>query len=95
MPKNDIQFDLNKALEDLKAGKRMHGEDGFLTPLIKQPTEAALQAEQEQHLAADTGQNRKNGYTTKTMKSAAGSFELKTPRDRDGTFEPQLAPVSG
>lgn len=90
MPKNNIQFDLNKALEDLKAGKRMHGEDGFLTPLIKQLTEAALQAEQEQHLAEDTGQNRKNGYTTKTMKSAAGSFELKTPRDRDGTFEPQL-----
>jgi transposase-like protein len=90
MPKNDIRFDLNKALEDLKAGKPMHGEDGFLTPLIKQLTEAALQAEQEQHLADDTGKNRKNGYTTKTMKSAAGSFELKTPRDRDGTFEPQL-----
>lgn len=90
MPKNDIQFDLNKALEELKAGKPMHGEDGFLTPLIKQLTEAALQAEQEQHLATDDGKNRKNGYTTKTMKSAAGSFELKTPRDRDGTFEPQL-----
>lgn len=90
MTKNNIQFDLNKALEDLKSGKPMHGQDGFLTPLIKQLTEAALQAEQEQHLAADLGQNRKNGYSTKTMKSAAGSFELKTPRDRDGTFEPQL-----
>jgi transposase-like protein len=90
MKKNDIQFDLNKALEDLKAGKPMHGQDGFLTPLIKQLTEAALKAEQEQHLADDPGENRKNGYTTKTMKSAAGNFELKTPRDRDGTFEPQL-----
>lgn len=90
MPKNNIQFDLNKALEELKAGKPMHGEDGFLTPLIKQLTESALQAEQEQHLEDDAGKNRKNGYTTKTMKSAAGSFELKTPRDRDGTFEPQL-----
>lgn len=49
MTQNDIQFDLNKALEDLKAGKPMHGDDGFLTPLIKQLTEAALQAEQEQH----------------------------------------------
>jgi transposase-like protein len=90
MKKNDIQFDLHKALEDLKAGKRMHGQDGFLTPLIKQLTEAALKAEQEQHLAEDPGENRKNGYTTKTLKSAAGSFELRTPRDRDGTFEPQL-----
>lgn len=90
MKHKDIQFDLNKALEALKAGKPMHGEEGFLTPLIKQLTEAALQAEQEQHLASDSGQNRKNGYTSKTMKSAAGSFELNTPRDRDGTFEPQL-----
>lgn len=90
MTNKDIQFDVNKALEDLKAGKPMHGEDGFLTPLIKQLTEAALQAEQERHLENEPGKNRKNGYTAKTMKSAAGSFELNTPRDRDGTFEPQL-----
>ena len=90
MSKNDIQFDLNQALNDLKAGKPMSGKEGFLTPLIKQLTEAALQAEQEQHLAEDPSQNRKNGYTTKTIKSAAGSFELETPRDRAGTFEPQL-----
>lgn len=50
MSKSDIQFDLNQALEDLKAGKPMNGKDGFLTPLIKQLTEAALKAEQEQHL---------------------------------------------
>jgi hypothetical protein len=64
MPNKDIQFDLNKALEELKAGKPMHGEDGFLTPLIKQLTEAALQAEQEQHLECEAGQLRKYGYTT-------------------------------
>ena len=90
MTKKDIPFDVNKALDDLKSGTPMHGEEGFLTPLIKQLTEAALQGEQEQHLESDSSKNRKNGYTTKTMKSAAGSFELKTPRDRDGTFEPQL-----
>ena len=32
----------------------------------------------------------RNGKTSKTMKSASGSFELDTPRDRSGTFEPQL-----
>ena len=90
MNKKAIQFDLNKALEDLKAGKPLHGDNSVLTPLIKQLTEAALQVEQEDHLESDTGSNRKNGYTSKTMKSAAGSFELKTPRDRNGTFEPQL-----
>ena len=88
--KHNIQFDLDKALEELKAGKPMSGKDGFLTPLIKQLTEVALQAEQEAHLGQDSVPNRKNGCTSKTIKSPAGSFELNTPRDRAGTFEPQL-----
>lgn len=90
MSRKDIDFDLNQALEDLKAGKPMNGKDGFLTPLIKQLTEAALKAEQEQHIAGDEQPNRKNGYTSKTVKSASGSFELDTPRDRSGTFDPQF-----
>ena len=90
MSRKDIDFDLNQALEDLKAGKPMNGKDGFLTPLIKQLTEAALKAEQEQHIADDEKPNRKNGYTTKTLKSSSGSFELDTPRDRSGTFDPQF-----
>lgn len=90
MSKPQIDFDLNHALEDLKSGKPMNGKDGFLTPLIKQLTEAALKAEQQQHLDTDEQPNRKNGYTSKTIKSASGSFELDTPRDRAGTFEPQF-----
>lgn len=90
MTQDLIQFDLQQALEDLKAGKPLNGSEGLLTPLIKQLTEAALKAEQEQHLAQESSPNRKNGYTTKTVKTAAGSFELDTPRDRAGTFEPQL-----
>ena len=57
--------------------------------LIKRRTEAVLQAEQEAHLAQDDQPNRKNGTTSKTIKTGAGSFELNTPRDRAGTFEPQ------
>ena len=38
-------FDFNKALAELQAGKGLTGEDGVLTPLIKQLTEAALKAE--------------------------------------------------
>ena len=34
--------------------------------------------------------NRKNGSGKKTIKTPTGSFELTTPRDRNGTFEPQL-----
>ena len=62
MTQSDIQFDLQQALEDLKAGKPLNGKDGLLTPLIKQLTEAALKAEQAQHIASDPGNNRKNGY---------------------------------
>ena len=42
----------------------------------------------ENHLE-NTG-NRRNGKTSKIMKTAAGSFDLETPRDRDSTFEPQI-----
>ncbi len=83
-------FDMDAAIAALKAGKGLTGKDGILTPLIKQLTEAAMQAELEQHLENDENSNRKNGSTPKTVKSAAGSFELNTPRDRAGTFEPQI-----
>jgi putative transposase len=90
MSTTKIQFDLEKALEALKSGQDLNGKNGFLTPLIKQLTEAALQAERDQHLESSDEPNRKNGYTTKTIKTPSGSFELDTPRDRAGTFEPQL-----
>ena len=83
-------FDMEAALQALRDGKDLTGKDGILTPLIKQLTEAAMQAELEQHLAEGEAPNRKNGSTRKTMKSSAGNFELDTPRDRAGSFEPQI-----
>jgi putative transposase len=83
-------FDMNAAIQALRNGKDLGGKDGILTPLIKQLTEAAMKAELDDHLASDNAPNRKNGTTTKTMKSPAGNFELQTPRDRAGTFEPQI-----
>jgi len=84
------QFDMDAALRALREGRDLTGKDGVLTPLIKQLTEAAMQAELDSHLAQDDAPNRKNGSTPKTVKSPLGSFELQTPRDRAGTFEPQL-----
>jgi transposase-like protein len=84
------KFDFDKALKALQSGKPLSGKDGILTPLIKQLTEAAMQAELEAHLETEEQPNRKNGSTRKTMKSTSGNFELDTPRDRSGTFEPQL-----
>ena len=83
-------FDMEAALAQLREGKDLTGKDGILTPLIRQLTEAAMQAELDEHLKDKEQPNRKNGSTSKTMKSPAGSFELSTPRDRAGTFEPQL-----
>ncbi len=83
-------FDMNTALKALREGKDLTGKDGILTPLIKQLTEAAMQAELDEHLANESEPNRKNGTSSKQMKSPAGSFELKTPRDRAGNYEPQI-----
>ena len=61
----------------------------MLAPLIKQLTEAALSAEIDSYLEQNPSNNRRNGYSKKTVKSAVGSFELETPRDRNGEFEPE------
>jgi len=84
------KFDFEQALADLKAGKSITGKDSVLGSLVKQLTEAALEAEIDTHLAQEVAPNRKNGKSRKTMKSSSGEFELETPRDRAGTFEPKL-----
>ena len=84
------KFDFDLALKQLQSGKGLTGKDGILTPLIKQLTEAALKAELEAHLEQAATPNRKNGSTSKTIKTSSGNFELDTPRDREGSFEPQL-----
>jgi len=85
-----IEIDVEEFARQIKAGKGLSGKDGALTPLIKQLTEMTLQAELESHLAQDLSKNRKNGYTSKTMRTEHGEFELDTPRDRNGSFEPQI-----
>ena len=61
--------------------------------------EAMLQGEMDSHLGyesnargAKSTTNRRNGYTDKTVKSSMGEIDIRTPRDRDGSFEPQLIP---
>ena len=82
-------FDFNEALKAIQSGKPITGSDGVLAPLIKQLTEAALSAEIDSYLEQSPSSNRRNGYSKKTVKSAVGSFELETPRDRNGEFEPE------
>ena len=84
------KFDFEKAITGLRSGKDLVGNEGVLMPLIKQLTEAAITAELEHHLTNNDEPNRKNGKTSKTVKTGSGHFELDTPRDRAGSFEPQL-----
>ena len=84
------EFDYNKALEAIQSGQAITGKDGVLASLIKQLTEAALTAELEAHPSEETEPNRKNGKSSKTLKTSAGNIRLETPRDRSGTFDPQF-----
>ena len=83
------QFNMDEALELIKQGARIDGKDGVLAPLIKQLTEAVLEAEIESHLSTEIN-NRKNGKSSKTMKSSVGTFDLDVPRDRNSSFEPEI-----
>ena len=84
------KFDFEAALRAIQSGQAITGKDGVLAPLVKQLTEAALEGELDSHLAEDVAGNRRNGKSKKKVKSTSGTFELETPRDRAGTFEPQL-----
>ncbi|MDP0284709.1 transposase, partial [Glaesserella parasuis] len=75
-----------KTPEDLNQFSRM---------LKKITVEAALNGELTDHLGYEKhqprkGKNARNGYTSKTVICDEGEIEIETPRDRDGTFEPQL-----
>lgn len=90
MIQEDHDFNFQKALKAIQEGKPLLGKEGILTPLIKNLTEAALEGELDSHLGQEIAANRRNGKSKKTIKSLNGSFDLKTPRDRAGTFSPQL-----
>lgn len=94
--KNKPLFDIKKfeseAIEQLRLGKALEGKDGVLAPLIKRLVEASLSGEIEAHLTGAKGKNRRNGKAGKQVKTAFGSVEITTPRDRLGSFEPQILP---
>ena len=67
----------------------------FSQMLKKITVEAALNAEMDEHLGyqkhqKSTSTNSRNGNSSKRVKTEDGEFELDTPRDRDGSFEPKL-----
>ena len=101
-PKIDLStFDFNQfgqeALNKVRSGQELTGKNGVFTPLIKAFLEAALEGEIESHLdecKAQEQSNRRNGHFKKTVKTGSNAFELETPRDREGSFEPEIVKKS-
>jgi putative transposase len=79
------------------AGLQLTGEGGLLQQLTKRVVEAALDGEITDHLGYDkgdpggkNGRNSRNGARAKTVLTEVGPVEITVPRDRDGSFEPQI-----
>jgi putative transposase len=79
------------ALNSLKSGKKLEGRDGAMTPLIKRLLEASMEGEMDSHLE-ESRPNRRNGKGKKRVKTSFGDVDIDTPRDRDGTYSPELLP---
>ena len=82
-----------EAIEKIKAGEPLTGKGGILTPLLKELLESALEGELDAHLLENREagiSNRRNGKSSKQIQTNSDSFELLTPRDREGSFEPEI-----
>lgn len=96
----ETPFDLSKVQEKLKSVRTLAdltGPGGPVQELMKQAVERVLKAEQEVHLGyephkkgKDGPANSRNGYSKKRLKTTSGPVDIAVPRDRDGSFEPQL-----
>ena len=71
--------------------------ENFLGALHKRGIEKMLEGEIDAHLdyakhAQSDNPNYRNGKSKKKIKTSYGETEIEVPRDRDGSFEPQLVP---
>ena len=100
MNQTDQVFDVSKVeakLKNIKSLSDLTGSNGIIQEMIKQTVERILKAEQEIHLGYEPYQkgkkspkNSRNGYSSKTLKTASGEVNVEIPRDREGSFEPEF-----
>ena len=90
---------LDSLLADYRKPEDLIGENGLLKQLTKLLVEKALEAEMADHLGHGKNEpvenlagNTRNGKSKKTLKGEFGELPIEIPRDRQGTFEPQLIP---
>ena len=98
--KHDVSEELlSGLLANYKKPEDLIGENGLLKQLTKLLVERALDAELTEHLGherneavANPAGNTRNGKSKKTLKGEFGELPIEVPRDRHGSFEPQLIP---
>ena len=90
---------LDQIFEQIDAGEVLGGDEGLLKGMLKAALERGLEVELTDHVGYERGDpeaslfpNSRNGTTAKTVSSEVGEVELAIPRDRNGTFTPQLLP---
>jgi hypothetical protein len=91
---------LDGIFEQIDAGEvPLGGDDGLLKGMLKAALERGLEVELTDHVGYERGDpeaslfpNSRNGTTPKMVASEIGDVELAVPRDRNGTFTPQLVP---
>jgi len=91
----------DEVIDELLAGARTEeeivGPGGVLAQLTKRLVERAMSTELSEHLGYEPHQeppggvgNTRNGSTPKTLATEHGPVDVRTPRDRNGSFEPQI-----
>jgi len=90
---------LDELLADYERPEDLTGPDGLLKELFKRLIESAGGAELGMHLGYEKGDpagrgsgNSRNGTTSKTLRTELGDVQVDMPRDRNGSFEPQIVP---
>lgn len=90
---------LDELLKGYQRPEDILGERGLLKQFTQAVLERVLSAELTQHLGYERHDpagygsgNSRNGTTEKTLKGKSGELTIEVPRDRNGTFEPQMVP---
>lgn len=88
---------IDTLLKGYKKPDDIIGKNGLLKQLTKALLERAMSAELTEHVgyekhdpAGNNSGNSRNGTSKKKLKGEFGEFELETPRDRNGSFEPKI-----
>ena len=90
---------IDQLLGEYTGPEQLIGPEGLINRLRKRLIERAAGAELEQHLGYPAGaeapegrSNRRNGVSSKTLRTVDGPLTVELPRDRDASFSPQIVP---